>query len=105
MLFGADIIAFEHYQNISSKYAGGSALPYPEIVAVKCIGKRVLKGKEGMLENEIAALRRLVSCLTNTKHFFFLYTRINHPNMVAMEETFQTSSKLSLVMTLILDTQ
>lgn len=77
------------------------------LVPVKCIGKRVLKGKEGMLENEIAALRRLVSCSTNTKHFF--YTRINHPNMVAMEETFQTSSKLSLVMTqwwnLILDTQ
>ncbi|XP_045548930.1 calcium/calmodulin-dependent protein kinase type 1B [Salmo salar] len=27
------------------------------LVAVKCIGKRVLKGKEGMLENENAALR------------------------------------------------
>ncbi|XP_045065220.1 calcium/calmodulin-dependent protein kinase type 1B [Coregonus clupeaformis] len=54
------------------------------LVAVKCISKRALKGKEGMLENEIAALRR-----------------INHPNMVALEETFETSSKLYLVMTLV----
>uniref|UniRef100_A0A674EVL4 Pregnancy up-regulated nonubiquitous CaM kinase n=1 Tax=Salmo trutta TaxID=8032 RepID=A0A674EVL4_SALTR len=52
------------------------------LVAVKCIGKRVLKGKEGMLENEIAALRRII-----------------HPNMV-MEENFETSSKLYFVMTL-----
>lgn len=34
-----------------------------KLVAVKCIRKRALKGKEGMLENEIAVLRRLVSPL------------------------------------------
>ncbi|KAK6308055.1 hypothetical protein J4Q44_G00213260 [Coregonus suidteri] len=55
-----------------------------KLVAVKCIRKRALKGKEGMLENEIAVLRR-----------------INHPNIVALEETFETSTKLYLVMTLV----
>uniref|UniRef100_A0A4W5KPW3 Pregnancy up-regulated nonubiquitous CaM kinase n=1 Tax=Hucho hucho TaxID=62062 RepID=A0A4W5KPW3_9TELE len=55
-----------------------------KLVAVKCIRKRALKDKEGMLENEIAVLRR-----------------INHPNIVALEETFETSTKLYLVMTLV----
>ncbi|XP_046895265.1 calcium/calmodulin-dependent protein kinase type 1B [Hypomesus transpacificus] len=53
-------------------------------VAVKCIRKRALKGKEAMLENEITVLRR-----------------INHANIVSLEETFETSTKLYLVMTLV----
>ncbi|XP_051964689.1 calcium/calmodulin-dependent protein kinase type 1B isoform X1 [Xyrauchen texanus] len=55
-----------------------------KLVAVKCIHKRVLKGKESMLENEIAVLRRL-----------------NHENIVSLEETFETPTKLYLVMTLL----
>ncbi|XP_028849122.1 calcium/calmodulin-dependent protein kinase type 1B isoform X1 [Denticeps clupeoides] len=54
------------------------------LVAVKCIRKRALKGKESMLENEIAVLRR-----------------INHENIVSLLDTFETPSKLYLVMTLL----
>ncbi|KAL2103429.1 hypothetical protein ACEWY4_000297 [Coilia grayii] len=54
------------------------------LVAVKCIRKRVLKGKESMLENEITVLGK-----------------INHENIVSLEETFETPSKLYLVMTLV----
>uniref|UniRef100_A0AAR2JKT5 Protein kinase domain-containing protein n=1 Tax=Pygocentrus nattereri TaxID=42514 RepID=A0AAR2JKT5_PYGNA len=55
-----------------------------KLVAVKCIRKRALKGKESMLENEIAVLRRLV-----------------HENIISLEETFETPTKLYLVMTLV----
>ncbi|XP_067250548.1 calcium/calmodulin-dependent protein kinase type 1B isoform X4 [Chanodichthys erythropterus] len=55
-----------------------------KLVAVKCIRKRALKGKESMLENEIAVLRR-----------------ISHEHIVSLEETFETPTKLYLVMTLL----
>uniref|UniRef100_A0AAR2JML8 Protein kinase domain-containing protein n=1 Tax=Pygocentrus nattereri TaxID=42514 RepID=A0AAR2JML8_PYGNA len=55
-----------------------------KLVAVKCIRKRALKGKESMLENEIAVLRR-----------------IKHENIISLEETFETPTKLYLVMTLV----
>ncbi|XP_012671106.1 calcium/calmodulin-dependent protein kinase type 1B [Clupea harengus] len=55
-----------------------------KLVAVKCIRKRALKGKESMLENEITVLRK-----------------IHHENIISLEETFETSSKLYLVMTLV----
>ncbi|KAJ8395074.1 hypothetical protein AAFF_G00035300 [Aldrovandia affinis] len=54
------------------------------LVAVKCIHKRALKGKEALLENEIAVLRK-----------------IDHENIVSLEETFETPTKLYLVMTLV----
>ncbi|XP_036389712.1 calcium/calmodulin-dependent protein kinase type 1 [Megalops cyprinoides] len=54
------------------------------LVAVKCIHKRALKGKESLLENEIAVLRK-----------------IDHANIVSLEETFETPTKLYLVMTLV----
>ncbi|XP_051789287.1 calcium/calmodulin-dependent protein kinase type 1D [Erpetoichthys calabaricus] len=53
-------------------------------VAVKCINKNVLKGKEAMLENEIAVLRK-----------------IKHKNIVALEDIYETPSQLYLVMTLV----
>ncbi|XP_047011681.1 calcium/calmodulin-dependent protein kinase type 1B isoform X2 [Ictalurus punctatus] len=53
-------------------------------VAVKCIRKKALKGKESMLENEIAVLHR-----------------IKHENIISLEETFETPTKLYLVMTLV----
>ncbi|XP_039631217.1 calcium/calmodulin-dependent protein kinase type 1B [Polypterus senegalus] len=53
-------------------------------VAVKCINKNVLKGKEAMLENEIAVLRK-----------------IKHKNIVALEDIYETRSQLYLVMTLV----
>lgn len=33
-------------------------------VAVKCIDKKALKGKEDSLENEILVLRKYVSCIS-----------------------------------------
>ncbi|XP_061114531.1 calcium/calmodulin-dependent protein kinase type 1B isoform X3 [Conger conger] len=54
------------------------------LVAVKCIHKRALKGREALLENEIAVLRK-----------------IHHENIVSLEETFETPTKLYLVMTLL----
>ncbi|KAI5625747.1 calcium/calmodulin-dependent protein kinase type 1B, partial [Silurus asotus] len=53
-------------------------------VAIKCIRKKAFKGKESMLENEIAVLRRL-----------------KHGNIISLEETFETPAKLYLVMTLV----
>ncbi|KAI5095398.1 calcium/calmodulin-dependent protein kinase type 1B, partial [Silurus meridionalis] len=53
-------------------------------VAIKCIRKKAFKGKESMLENEIAVLRR-----------------IKHENIISLEETFETPAKLYLVMTLV----
>ncbi|XP_006625478.1 calcium/calmodulin-dependent protein kinase type 1B isoform X1 [Lepisosteus oculatus] len=55
-----------------------------KLVAIKCIQKRALKGKEAMLENEIAVLRK-----------------IQHGNIVALEDIFETPSQLYLVMTLV----
>ncbi|GAA6071132.1 calcium/calmodulin-dependent protein kinase type 1B isoform X1 [Tachysurus ichikawai] len=55
-----------------------------KLVAVKCIHKKALKGKESMLDNEIAVLRR-----------------IKHDNIISLEETFETPTKLYLVMTLV----
>ncbi|KAG5838864.1 hypothetical protein ANANG_G00228170 [Anguilla anguilla] len=54
------------------------------LVAVKCIHKRALKGKEALLENEIAVLRK-----------------VHHENIVSLEETFETPAKLYLVMPLV----
>jgi len=54
------------------------------MVAVKCIDKKALKGKEDSLENEINVLRKL-----------------NHPNIVKLEETFEDKNKVYLVMELV----
>ncbi|XP_033862809.1 calcium/calmodulin-dependent protein kinase type 1 [Acipenser ruthenus] len=55
-----------------------------KLVAVKCIQKRALKGKEAMLENEIAVLHK-----------------IKHDNIVSLEEIYETPAELYLVMTLV----
>uniref|UniRef100_A0A3B3T5N8 Pregnancy up-regulated nonubiquitous CaM kinase n=2 Tax=Paramormyrops kingsleyae TaxID=1676925 RepID=A0A3B3T5N8_9TELE len=55
-----------------------------KLVAVKCIRKRAVAGKEAMLQNEIDVLRK-----------------IDHENIVSLEDTFDTPAKLYLVMTLV----
>ncbi|XP_015795298.1 calcium/calmodulin-dependent protein kinase type 1 [Tetranychus urticae] len=55
-----------------------------ELVAVKCIDKRALKGKEDSLENEIRVLRKL-----------------NHSNIVQLKETYEDKQKVYLVMELV----
>jgi calcium/calmodulin-dependent protein kinase I len=55
-----------------------------DMVAIKCIDKRALKGKEDSLENEIKVLRKL-----------------KHSNIVQLIETFEDKNKVYLVMELV----
>ncbi|KAH9398638.1 Calcium/calmodulin-dependent protein kinase type 1 [Tyrophagus putrescentiae] len=55
-----------------------------QMVAVKCIDKKALKGKEDSLDNEINVLRKL-----------------KHPNIVRLVETFEDRNKVYLVMELV----
>uniref|UniRef100_A0AAY4EXX6 Protein kinase domain-containing protein n=1 Tax=Denticeps clupeoides TaxID=299321 RepID=A0AAY4EXX6_9TELE len=55
-----------------------------QMFAVKCIPKKALKGKESSIENEIAVLRR-----------------IKHENIVALEDIYESSNHLYLVMQLV----
>uniref|UniRef100_A0A671WB55 non-specific serine/threonine protein kinase n=1 Tax=Sparus aurata TaxID=8175 RepID=A0A671WB55_SPAAU len=54
------------------------------LVAIKCIPKKALEGKENNIENEIAVLHR-----------------IKHPNIVTLEDIFESTSHLYLVMQLV----
>uniref|UniRef100_A0A5F9D715 Calcium/calmodulin-dependent protein kinase type 1B n=1 Tax=Oryctolagus cuniculus TaxID=9986 RepID=A0A5F9D715_RABIT len=54
------------------------------LVALKCIPKNALRGKEALVENEIAVLRR-----------------VNHPNIVALEDVHESPSHLYLAMELV----
>lgn len=53
------------------------------MLAVKCIDKKALKGKEDSLENEVKVLRKL-----------------KHPNIVQLLETYEDKNKVYLVMEL-----
>ncbi|XP_013791008.1 calcium/calmodulin-dependent protein kinase type 1-like, partial [Limulus polyphemus] len=55
-----------------------------KLVAIKCIDKKALRGKEDSLENEIKVLRKL-----------------KHPNIVQLLETFEDKGKVFLVMELV----
>ncbi|XP_062400611.1 calcium/calmodulin-dependent protein kinase type 1 [Sardina pilchardus] len=54
------------------------------LVAIKCIPKKALEGKENSIENEIAVLHR-----------------IQHTNIVTLEDIFESQSHLYLVMELV----
>nr|XP_044996028.1 calcium/calmodulin-dependent protein kinase type 1B isoform X2 [Jaculus jaculus] len=54
------------------------------LVALKCIPKKALRGKEALVENEIAVLRR-----------------VSHPNIVALEDVHESPSHLYLAMELV----
>ncbi|XP_004567835.2 calcium/calmodulin-dependent protein kinase 1Db [Maylandia zebra] len=55
-----------------------------KMVAIKCIPKKALKGKETSIENEIAVLRK-----------------IKHENIVALEDIYESSNHLYLIMQLV----
>uniref|UniRef100_A0AAZ3RAP6 Protein kinase domain-containing protein n=1 Tax=Oncorhynchus tshawytscha TaxID=74940 RepID=A0AAZ3RAP6_ONCTS len=55
-----------------------------KMVAVKCIPKKALKGKETSIENEIAVLRK-----------------IKHENIVALEDIYESPNHLYLIMQLV----
>uniref|UniRef100_A0A2K5BY20 Calcium/calmodulin-dependent protein kinase type 1B n=1 Tax=Aotus nancymaae TaxID=37293 RepID=A0A2K5BY20_AOTNA len=54
------------------------------LMALKCIPKKALRGKEALVENEIAVLRR-----------------ISHPNIVALEDVHESPSHLYLAVELV----
>ncbi|XP_048403839.1 calcium/calmodulin-dependent protein kinase type 1 isoform X2 [Stegostoma tigrinum] len=55
-----------------------------KLVAIKCIPKKALEGKENSIENEIAVLRK-----------------IKHPNIVSLEDIYESPTHLYLVMQLV----
>uniref|UniRef100_A0A673YNQ2 Calcium/calmodulin-dependent protein kinase 1Da n=1 Tax=Salmo trutta TaxID=8032 RepID=A0A673YNQ2_SALTR len=55
-----------------------------KMFAVKCIPKKALKGKESSIENEITVLRK-----------------IKHENIVALEDIYESSNHLYLIMQLV----
>uniref|UniRef100_A0A8V0ZKG5 Calcium/calmodulin dependent protein kinase I n=1 Tax=Gallus gallus TaxID=9031 RepID=A0A8V0ZKG5_CHICK len=55
-----------------------------KLVAIKCIAKKALEGKEASIENEIAVLHK-----------------IKHPNIVALDDIYESSSHLYLIMQLV----
>uniref|UniRef100_A0A8B9GBA0 Calcium/calmodulin dependent protein kinase I n=1 Tax=Amazona collaria TaxID=241587 RepID=A0A8B9GBA0_9PSIT len=55
-----------------------------KLVAIKCITKKALQGKETSIENEIAVLHK-----------------IKHPNIVALDDIYESSTHLYLIMQLV----
>lgn len=55
-----------------------------KLVAIKCISKKALEGKEGGMENEIAVLHK-----------------IKHPNIVALDDIYESEGHLYLIMQLV----
>ncbi|KAL1245605.1 Calcium/calmodulin-dependent protein kinase type 1 [Trichinella spiralis] len=98
-LFGTKRDQRKHYVNIREKYdlrhelgAGAfskvilaeSKTRQGLLVAIKCIDKKLVKGKEESMQNEINVLSRL-----------------RHPNIVRLIETFEDKSNYYLVMDLV----
>ncbi|XP_039766161.1 calcium/calmodulin-dependent protein kinase type 1 isoform X3 [Ornithorhynchus anatinus] len=55
-----------------------------KLVAIKCIAKKALEGKESSIENEIAVLHK-----------------IKHPNIVALDDIYESGGHLYLIMQLV----
>ncbi|XP_044741623.1 calcium/calmodulin-dependent protein kinase type 1 isoform X1 [Chrysoperla carnea] len=74
-----------------------------QMFAVKIIDKKALKGKEDSLENEIKVLRRFSEQTQPQKSMDNVVqpTRLKHPNIVQLLETFEDKSKVYLVMELV----
>lgn len=51
-------LLFEHSGAFSQVYMAQNKLDAEDIVAIKCIDKKALRGKEDSLENEIKVLRK-----------------------------------------------
>uniref|UniRef100_A0A673YMS3 Calcium/calmodulin-dependent protein kinase 1Da n=1 Tax=Salmo trutta TaxID=8032 RepID=A0A673YMS3_SALTR len=86
---GADIWRREHGENKHELGAFSEVVLAQErstgkMFAVKCIPKKALKGKESSIENEITVLRK-----------------IKHENIVALEDIYESSNHLYLIMQLV----
>ena len=71
-------------------------------VAIKCIDKKALKGKEESLENEIKVLKKLVKS-PSYKHRWSINHRfrLRHENIVQLFDTFDEKHYVYLVMELV----
>uniref|UniRef100_G1TI79 calcium/calmodulin-dependent protein kinase n=1 Tax=Oryctolagus cuniculus TaxID=9986 RepID=G1TI79_RABIT len=67
-----------------------------KLVAIKCIAKKALEGKEGSMENEIAVLHKCAMGSRLLSPF-----RIKHPNIVALDDIYESGGHLYLVMQLV----
>lgn len=86
--------AFSEVRLAESKdYAG-------QLFAVKIIDKKALKGKEDSLENEIKVLRRF-SANQSDGDGKAESSRLTHPNIVQLLETYEDKSRVYLVMELV----
>uniref|UniRef100_H2YPJ9 Protein kinase domain-containing protein n=1 Tax=Ciona savignyi TaxID=51511 RepID=H2YPJ9_CIOSA len=80
-----------------------------EMVAIKCIPRKLIKGKEGSINNEISVLRRYKYRHTGTLHvilFLFVYLSfysfsLKHRNIVELIEIYDNPSHIYLVMQLV----
>ncbi|XP_056292842.1 calcium/calmodulin-dependent protein kinase type 1 isoform X2 [Pseudoliparis swirei] len=73
-----------YYKGAFSEVVLAEELRTQRLVAIKCIPKKALEGKESNIENEIAVLHK-----------------IKHANIVSLEEIFESKSHLYLVMQLV----
>ncbi|RXN25713.1 calcium calmodulin-dependent kinase type 1D-like protein [Labeo rohita] len=80
-----------------------------KMFAVKCIPKKALKGKESSIENEIAVLRKikhenivaLEDIYESSNHLYLIMQLIKHENIVALEDIYESSNHLYLIMQLV----
>lgn len=74
-------------------------------VAVKCIDKRGIRGKEESLENEIKVLKRLQNLAADHEiekgSFQDTHTGLKHPNIVQLEEVYEDKTHVYLIMELV----
>uniref|UniRef100_A0A665W986 Calcium/calmodulin-dependent protein kinase type 1-like n=1 Tax=Echeneis naucrates TaxID=173247 RepID=A0A665W986_ECHNA len=75
---------FNNKPNLASVVVLAEEKRTQRLVAIKCIPKKALEGKENSIENEIAVLHK-----------------IKHGNIVSLEEIFESKSHLYLVMQLV----
>jgi hypothetical protein len=74
-----------------------------QAVAIKCIKRKALRGKEETLVNEIAVLRRYIFLTFFFQKFFhksFTNFRLKHPNIVELVDTFEDKHHVYLIMEL-----
>uniref|UniRef100_A0A8C6V7N8 Protein kinase domain-containing protein n=1 Tax=Naja naja TaxID=35670 RepID=A0A8C6V7N8_NAJNA len=78
------VVSFLDFKRAFSEVVLAEEKSTQKLVAVKCIAKKVLEGKETSIENEIAVLHK-----------------IKHPNIVALDDIYESGGHLYLIMQLV----
>lgn len=79
-----DLLGKGAFSEVYLAHEKRNAIKSSPVVAIKCINKRGIKGKEESLENEIDVLRRL-----------------KHPNIIGLQEVYEDKTHYYLVMELV----